>query len=667
MSITSRKPDEIALVEANSLRLEEGLRSGHIEWTEAAKENDRYYLGGGLQWTSQQRRLLNAVGRPTAELNQIFLAVNTVLGYQSQSRLDLTFKARNATDSQLARVLSKVAMYILDHNDYAWEESQMFADGLIQGRGYLDVRMDFAKNSQGEVKIVAEDPYSIIPDPDANSYDPKHWSDVTKVQWKTLDEIEVEYGTRARKRAEFYAMSAGHDRISDGTDVYTSKFADSSREGNYNTYSTMYYTGVKEANAPIRVRVIERQYFKTTTAWVLVDVETGDEEPVPAGWTTKKAKAFATENNYSLVRKPVRKVRWSVTTKHVKLFDDWSPYDSFTIIPYFPHFRRGITRGMVDNLKSPQDLLNKSVSQMLHIISSTANSGWIVEENSLSNMTIQELENEGSRTGLTIEVKAGMKRPERIKPNQIPSGLNNISDMANSSIPMISGVSRLMAGQKSNEVSGIAIQSRAQQNEVPLAAILDSLNRTRHILARKVLNLMQDYYTDERVITVTEVDKEGNEQEVSIKVNHMDEWGKFSTDLAEGDYDVVVADMPAQTTELNAQMAQAVEMRKFGVQIPDSYMVLYSDLKDKERLSEILKQREGIDQEPSEADQMMQEIEMKLLQLEAQQKEVEVLKTKVTAYKDATTAASVISENPMAAPIAQSIVNDGSQARQQET
>ena len=659
MGIFDRTDAEKKLVDVNRYRLEQGLQAGHTDWIAQAMENDRYYMGGGLQWTDRQRKLLNASGRPTAELNQIFTAVNTVLGYQSQVRLDLSFKPRNNGDTQLSRVLTQIGMYVLDHNDYAWEESQAFSDGVILGRGYLDCRMDFQKNSQGEVKIVAEDPFTVIPDPDAQTYDPEGWADVIRVKWKTLEEIEAEYGTRARKRVEYYSKAEGDDPVG-GEGIYLARFSDPSRENSYAAYTTNYYAdGSDDTIKPTRVKLIERQYWKTTRAWVLLDMESGDEEPVPAGWTTKQSKEFAEANGYNLIRKPVRRVRWSVTTRHIKLFDDWSPYDSFTIIPYFPHFRRGITRGMVDNLKSPQDILNKSISQMLHIISSTANSGWVVEENSLANMTVDQLEDEGSRTGLVLEHKMGTRAPERIQPNQIPSGLNNMANIVNETIPQISGVSRLMAGQKSNEVSGVAIQSRAQQNEIPLASILDSLNRTRHILGRKVLRLMQDYYTDNRVLTVTEIDKEGNEQQNDVEINGMDQYGEFVNDLAEGDYDVVIADMPAQTTELNAQLAQAVEMRKFGVEIPDSFMVQYSDLKDKEKLSEILKQREGIDQQPSPEEQMMEEIQLKMAKLEQSKLEVDILTAKVAAYKTATDAGKNVAESPLVAPIAQSLVNDG--------
>jgi hypothetical protein len=82
-----------------------------------------------------------------------------------------------------------------------------------------------------------------------------------------------------------------------------------------------------------------------------------------------------------------------VSTYCATLFDEISPYEHFTIVPYFAYFRRGKTRGMVDNAIGPQEALNKGVSQFVHIINTSANSGWTVEQNSLTNMDGEELEN----------------------------------------------------------------------------------------------------------------------------------------------------------------------------------------------------------------------------------------------------------------------------------
>ena len=99
------------------------------------------------------------------------------------------------------------------------------------------------------------------------------------------------------------------------------------------------------------------------------------------------------------------------------LHDDWSPYEHFTLVPYFPYWRRGKPFGMVRNLISPQEQLNKISSQELHIVNTTANSGWIVESGSLTGMNADDLEEHGAETGLVLEFNRGSTPPGKIPPN----------------------------------------------------------------------------------------------------------------------------------------------------------------------------------------------------------------------------------------------------------
>jgi hypothetical protein len=111
----------------------------------------------------------------------------------------------------------------------------------------------------------------------------------------------------------------------------------------------------------------------------------------------------------------MKKVRWTVTADTVVLHDDWSPYDHFTLVPYFPYWRRGKPFGMVRNLISPQEQLNKISSQELHIVNTTANSGWVVESGSLTGMTADDLEEHGAETGLVLEYNRGSTPPAKIQ------------------------------------------------------------------------------------------------------------------------------------------------------------------------------------------------------------------------------------------------------------
>jgi len=406
------------------------VERGHQAYQKQARLNEDFYLGGGRQWDAEAKAYLEAQGKPWLEENIIFSTVNTVIGYQTQSRMDIAYKPREEGDQAISDIITKLSLFIVDQNKYPWVESQVFADGLIQQRGYFDMRMVFDDNFYGDVQITDLDPLNVIPDPDSKSYDPDDWADVTITEWKPLEDIKLIYGPAKYRQLLKTFQEDEPDFGEDGFEEPRNKFGTS---GTYNSY---YRNEAGEEH----VRIIERQWYKLTNRECWYDVETGEVFFVPDGMKDSEKKSIAKENGYELIKKLVKRIRWTVSTKDTILHDDWSPYDHFTIIPYFPYFRRGITLGLVDNLIKTQEMINKTYSQILHVINTTANSGWKAEEDSLVNMEIEDLEQEGSKTGLVLEYKKGRPAPEKIEPNAIPPGLKDMAASGVELLQLISGV-----------------------------------------------------------------------------------------------------------------------------------------------------------------------------------------------------------------------------------
>ena len=384
----------IDICQQNIDRYRYGLDRGHRDYIETARLNENFYLGGGLQWTEEDTVYLEDLGRSPIEMNTIFPAVNTAIGFQLQARAGIAYKPRGGdADQPTAEVLTKVAMQITNDIKYQWLESQLFADGLIQQRGFLDFRIGFDDNMFGSVIAQDLDPMDVIIDPDAQSYDPCRWQDVTVVRWMTVDDIEQLFG---EEKANEVARELG-----DGSDsTMDVDYGDRSHFGG--KPRDLYADTWTDDRGTRRILVIERQHRRLLKAKVLVS-PLGD--VVVDDLLTAAQRANLLSQGYFQTTRVIRRIRWTITSRFVVLHDKWSPYKTFTIIPYFPYFRRGQTRGMVDNLRSMQEAANKSFSQIQHILNSTANGGFFVEEKSLTNMTTQDLEDFGSRTGLVVEYK----------------------------------------------------------------------------------------------------------------------------------------------------------------------------------------------------------------------------------------------------------------------
>jgi hypothetical protein len=562
--------------------------NGHRQYMELAKKCDDFFAGA--QWDPRDLALLKAARRPALTINQILRTVSNVLGEQIFNRTDIAFRPRNeGATSEVADALTKVFMQISDNNQLAWLRSDMFCDGVITGRGYLDARLDFSDSLRGEVKLSLLNPRNVMPDMDADQYDPDTWADVTITKWLSADEIELLYSKgdaqllRNKFQAGFaspYTMDAFDDRERFGgqRDLYTA-------------FGTAPLAGTMRS-----IRVIERQHKKLARVDHFVDIATGDMRQVPSSWAPDMVQNHLAQNpNLAIMPKLIQRIRWTVVADNVVLHDDWSPYKHFTVIPYFPYFRRGRTIGLVENLLGPQELLNKVSSQELHVINTTANSGWKVKKGGLLNMTAGELEQRGAQTGLVLELE-DMDAAEKIQPNQIPSGLDRISYKAEEHIKTISGVSDYQTGFAREDVSAKAVKQNQAAGSTNTVKVMDNLNRTDFLLARHVLDMVQEFYTEQRLVTITR-DRLANHVE-QMTVNEVTPEGVIVNDLTLGEYAVVVTSQPERDTFEDSQFDQVVAMRtEIGIPIPDRFVIQSSRLRDKAAIIQAL---EG-DQESPEA------------------------------------------------------------------
>lgn len=633
-------PDEIA--RENWHRYEYGRDHGHSEYIATAIRNEGFYLGGGSQWEPDVVEAMHAQGRPTYEFNEVLPSVNAAIGHQIANRQDITCRPRGGlADSATAEVLSKVAKQVADQNNLRWRETQMFTDGLVEQRGYVDLRISYERSILGEVSITPLDPRDVIPDPDAKTYDPDQWADVIISRWLTLDEIAGLYGDAARKVAESSGDEGVDHGDDDASDERRNKFGTEGITGSaYDAY-TSEIDGIK------RYRVIDRQRWVYELTSCLVVPDTG--VIVIADLLSDEQRQHLVEQGATQIKRMRKRVRWQVTTYSTTLFDKLSPYEHFTPVPYFPYFRRGQTRGMVDNARGPQEALNKSVSQFVHILNTTANSGWVVRQNSLTNMDTDELADRGAESGLVIEVMEGSTPPEKIQPNAIPPGIDRLIDRSTQALKDVT-VPDAMRGLQGSAVSGVAKQADQFASQQQLAVPLDNLAFTRSLLARRMLKLIQRYYDSYRLFRITETDPAtGKEAETILEINKFDPGtGNYINDITVGDYDIVMTDQPMQVTFQNSQFEQALEMRKQGIRLPDRFVIKYSTLADKHEILDAMPPEEGAD--PTV------EARAALLRAQTAKTEAETTAKNVETQYSAVQSAQILATVPQAAMTADALL-----------
>jgi hypothetical protein len=590
-----------------------GRDNGHSEFVAKADKCESFFRG--VQWSEDDMTMLRSVKRPALTINKILSTLSTVMGEQIENRVEVNYRPKSGSLQPTADALNMLWTHIAHENQLPWARSEMFADGLIRSRGFMDVRLDFDDNVFGEVRISNQNSKNVIVDPDAEDYDPDKWGDVILTKWHSPDEIAVAYDeniAKELKTRDGSQYSWGVDSIDDRRERFMGVGAHE-RTSDGDTDRAIART----------VRVIDRQHYVLDKREHFVDPVSGDMRPIPESWDRNKIASVVEQFGYIVHKKLIKRVRWTVSADDLLLHDAWSPYKHFTVVPFFPYFRYGATIGMVENLLGPQELLNKVTSQELHVINTTANSGWKVKAGALLNMTVEELKSRGSETGLVLEL-TDPADAEKIQPNQIPSGLERLSYKAEEQIKTISSVSDSMQGFDREDVAAKAIAAKQQRGAVSLIKMFDNLQRSDYILARNVLDIVQEYYTEERQLKITKNPYTLESQEISL--NRATPEGTIENDLTVGEYDIMITSVPHRATLEEGQFEQGMQLKELGIPIPDNVLIENSRLV---RKAEILKQME--DQGQSEEAQKQAALQDRMLEAEVAVKEAEAQRASADA------------------------------------
>ena len=570
----------------------------------------------GKQWKETDKAELEESRRPALTINRILPMICSVYGEFSSMHSEFFFKGTRGGSKQVASKLSTLVRHILNENRYhSGSRSDVFLNGIITNRGAFIVTMGDEIDPLGGVEIQAYDPRCIMLPVDAKSYDPKDWPEVFTVEPWTFGEIEDAFGTEKAELC-FGENNAGEDFSRAGSFAHAQGVDDEgvdSQEENDNEYRDVYV----------------HEFRSVRKVWRFLDVETQDVFDVPQDDMTKAEATRTAQETGTLVQaRTAPGVFFRQFCGETLLREGWSQIADFTVVPYFPYFVMGEVLGMVEPLISPQEQLNKLSSQMLHIINSTANSGWQAEEGSLVSPTPDELARNGAKTGLVIIRRRGTAPVEKITPNSIPTGIVQAADRAAMDMQYISNINDGVLGHTGVNVAGKVVQEKKASMQASLQMVFDNFKRTEEILARVVLGYIQAYYTEQRVFRIVEGRAPDRVTESTLAINTQGEYGAIVDDVTLGRYDVQVAHRPRQDVQDDAEFAELLQMKQIGIVIPDHQIVARSHLQNAEEMAKEMRILAGLEQTPEqiEAARRQQQIAEMDMQLTLEEKRQKIVK-----------------------------------------
>lgn len=564
----------------------------HQRWAERAKKAWDFFEG--RQYTVTQIEKMKNEGRPALKFNMIAPLVRLVLGYQRSNKNDIVFQPGQDAQSaeEIAEALTRIEKAHSDNCHMDFVDTEVFLDGLVGGRGYYDTRLWWDNNDLGELRSVSADPFATYIDPDSWTYDlDETASYVMQALYVSLDEVEATFGKRTAGLLKPFvlgqtplapiATAVIDDEISP---VRTFAEREDLREEWWDTFYSMVGDFVDTRRRTIRL--IECQYKVREQKNVIIDLETGDKKVLPDDWNRDKIEKVllytqACGNPCYVQRRAVESMHWTVLAGDLILYDAPSLYDGYTVTPYFPYFRRGMTIGMVDDLIDPQTEKNKRRSSRVEIVSKTANGGWMYGDKALDPVQERNLKKFGSRPGINIKYKGG---PEN-KPVQIDGAPGaqmrheRLEHDSDDDLHKISGINESAMGAIDRVQSGRALEARQRQAVLGVQMYMDNFKRSKMLLGRAHLSIFQNHYSEPRMFRI--LGDDGKFSQVLINHQQVDPHSgltRIVNDITVGKYVAIVDDAPLSATFLDAQFEEMLRiLEKIGPAI-GNYIPAFGDL-----------------------------------------------------------------------------------------
>lgn len=523
----------------------------------------------GEQWTPAERKILQERGQPETVNNQVKVTLDRMVGQFVRQRTRIGYRGRNPIDKPVADTISDTLLFIKQQNNMEFEERDMAEDGFTSGFGVLETYVDYNDLMHPEIKVRMEDCFNIGPDPHSKRYD---WNEDSNFinRWKWLDIAEAK---------ELYPDKT--KQISQMTDSeYTGGVLsgiDSFKKDNYVDDKLK------------RIRVVEC-WYKTKKRESKIIVSNGQIHNADDLDKEDLASIEAAGLTYKQIDRIKIQMKVGIHSGGILLEHKDSPFEHglFPFIPYFVNRRKsGEPYSLIYTALTLQDAINKRESKALHLLNTNQA---IFEKGAVTDQV--NLSSEVARPDGQIELNRGYFDKFLLNKNvDLAVTQFNLHNEAKADFRRVTGINPEAMGEKSEMRSGIGVARKQAMTDLIIAPVFDNFRRTRTILAKVILGLVKQYYTDEMMFYIT--DDINASRNVTLNAN-----SDAAARLKEGIYDVTIEEMPDITTmqqeqfEILTQMLPAIlPFGPFWVKT----LIELSDLRNKE---DVIKKLDAISGPP---------------------------------------------------------------------
>ena len=566
-------------------------------WANQAKEDKEFRLG--RQWSSDQKRVLEARGQAPIVINRVHPAVESAKAMITANRPSFRCAPREDSDNKIAQVMSNMLAYVYDISDGRSVVRQAVDDYYVMGMGFIHIYQDPTKDmGKGEVCLHDVDPLDVYVDPNSRS---RFFDDAENIiisKYFTKDQAEKLYPMykdkikNATSRGGFgnandfnapTTIREGDGEVQFPEDVGRSRETDYIR--GYERYTKVdvdEYRTFEKFNGKEDLLDEEKfeEYLKKPAYKIQGQLIT-DPEKAAAVYTQlqtqmlmqhqqevqqmeqmgydkesiDKAKAkgpqvvemdemtfedLVAEGQIEVVKVTISRVKVCVIIGDTMLYSRILPIEKYPIVPIMNiHTRTPYPVSDVRLIKPLQEYINKTRSLIIAHATTSTNTKILVPEGSVD---MKDFEEKWAQPGVAIPYDPTDGAPVPVQPTPLPNELYQNEQTAKNDIDHALGLYEMMMGNSQSAPqtykATISIDEFGQRKmKSKLADIEAALTR----IANLAIPLMQQLYTSEKIFRVIQPNQTVSEYMVNKRMVD-DKTGevKIFNDITVGRYDVIV-------------------------------------------------------------------------------------------------------------------------------
>lgn len=552
------------------------------------KRSQDYYIGD--HWDKNTKRELERKNRAAITINEVAAKVDLLNGFQIQTRSDFKFAPVEEGDEAVSRMLDDSTHNIMYLNDFDRVESAVFLEQTAVGRGLFDVYMDYDNTAKGEVRIeklpwnaVKFGPHEKNDLSDCEYLIKNKWYSKSKVKqiWPEKEKDLDLMFTRASETVEEPIIDNPGDQYATGTETMLpgdTKHIDIARK----QIRVMELQRKKYRNEVV-VSEKEGEYVES-----LGNLGKGDFDQISSIPALRLAK-------FTVFDMEIVRIAGDVLL-------DTDKDEEFSVIPSYAKKWGNYWYGKIAEVMDAQDEINKRHSQMIDIVNRITNAAKYYDGDTFESPSDEkDYLNRASEPGAVFKVNDSARPPQTDDGNRFPPELITAIEMESGKLREIMNIPLEASGFSEREVSGIALQEKVRQTQTANQFLFDNLDGAKRTLMKRVVRLMQDFYSPERIYRLvsnqkaltpeSQAQEQINQQAIIEMLN--------SEDLTK--YDVVITQAADAPTTRAARFAVWAQLRQQGFPVPETLMIQLSDLPNKnEVLGQLQAQAEAAAQAEAE-------------------------------------------------------------------